>query len=91
MRLYSKDAHNILATFEHVLKETYDIELKEYFIVADRAGENPKAFGRRYIICWGHALDLAFKFAKKRYSKKFDATALETSWKAMHDLTSYCK
>ena len=43
MRLYSKDAHNILATFEHVLKETYDIELKEYFIVADRAGENPKA------------------------------------------------
>ena len=43
MGLYSKDAHNILATFEHVLKETYDIELKEYFIVADLAGENPKA------------------------------------------------
>ena len=89
MRLYSKDAHNVLATFEHVLKETYDIELKEYFIVADRGGENPTAFGRRYIICWGHALDLAFKFAKKRYSE--NATAFETSWKAMHDLTSYCK
>ena len=73
------------------MKDTYDIDVENYFIVADRAGENPAAFGKRYIICWGHALDLAFKFAIKRFKKKFPNTALERSWTAMHDLTSYCK
>ena len=91
--VYSENSDHILASFEHVLKETYGIDLHDepYFIVADKAGENSKAFGKRYIICFAHALDLAFKYAKKRFDAKHRNTALDRSLRAMHDLTSYCK
>eukprot|EP00495_Collosphaeridae_sp_1-RS-2012_P007438 TRINITY_DN7163_c0_g1_i1.p1 TRINITY_DN7163_c0_g1~~TRINITY_DN7163_c0_g1_i1.p1 ORF type:complete len:121 (+),score=2.77 TRINITY_DN7163_c0_g1_i1:120-482(+) len=68
--VFSKNGTNIRASFESVLHLKYGTDhTSHYFVVADRASENPVAFGRRYLCCWAHALDIAFKFGLKELRK----------------------
>ena len=59
--MFRKNGKNIRNTFEHLLKTTYGLKPEHYYVVADRASENVKAFGRRYLCCAGHQLDNSFK------------------------------
>ena len=61
--IYSKNATNILATFRITLRKFGIDPSGDYYIVADRAAPNVAAFGRSYICCQAHQLDLAFKQA----------------------------
>ena len=59
--IYSKNGRNILATFKSTLRN-FGIDMTgDFFIVADRASVNVSGFGRYYLCCWTHQLDLAFK------------------------------
>ena len=58
---FSKNSKNIRNTFEHILKSSYDLNPENYYVVADRASENVKAFGKRYLCCAGHQFDNCFK------------------------------
>ena len=59
--IYSKNARNILATFASTLRG-FGINMSgDFYIVADRASVNIAGFGHRFISCWPHQLDLAFK------------------------------
>ena len=48
---FQKNAINIRNTFEFILQTVYGIDVSCGFIVCDRAAENVKAFGKRYICC----------------------------------------
>ena len=61
--IFSKNGTNIRATFEGILRNKFEIEAGDYYVVADRASENPVAFGRRYICCFAHQLDNCYKWA----------------------------
>ena len=50
--VFSKKGAHIRVTFEQVISDIYGINYKaDYYVVADRASNNPAAFGRRYLIC----------------------------------------
>ena len=92
MKFFFKKGIHIRATFERVLSDVYGINYKkDYYVIADRASENPVAFGRRYLICWAHALDLAFKQGIKELTDQNKDCTLVVSLNAMSELTTYCK
>ena len=59
--IYSKNGRTILATFKSTLRGFGITMTGDFYIIADRAPVNIAGFGRRFICCWPHQLDLAFK------------------------------
>ena len=59
--IFRKNAGNILATFRSTLRSFGIPSGGEYYIVADRASVNVAGFGRHFLCCWAHQLDLVFK------------------------------
>ena len=59
--VFSKNARNIRATFKTALHGFGINSDGDYYIVADRASVNVAGFGRYFLCCFPHQLDLAFK------------------------------
>ena len=59
--IFSKNGRTILATFKSTLHSFGLPTSGDYYIVADRASVNAAGFGRHFICCWPHQVDLAFK------------------------------
>ena len=59
--IFKKNSQNIRNTFDHILKSAYNLRPENFFIVADRASENVKAFGACYLCCGRHQFYNAFK------------------------------
>ena len=86
---FKKNGEKIREAFDSMLLTRFELEPEDYYIVADKAGENARAFGRRYLICFAHALDLAFKFAYERFEKDCKNSSLAFTLLAMKDVTSH--
>ena len=59
--VFKKNGENIRYAFDHVLSSTYGLDPQHFFVVADRASENIKGFGKYYLCCAGHQYDNAYK------------------------------
>ena len=59
--VFSKNGENIRFAFDHVLSSTYGLTPKNFYVVADRASENVKGFGKYYLCCAGHQYDNSYK------------------------------
>lgn len=85
--LFKKDGKNIMAVIREEL-EKYGIK-GNFFVVADRASENLKAFGRFYICCIAHQFDLVLKYAEAQMKKNFIDGILILSIEAMKEVTNF--
>ena len=89
--IFSKNSKNIRNTFEHILKSSYDLNPENYYVVADRAAENVKAFGKRYLCCAGHQFDNCFKQAIREMQRKKPDSNLVKSWTSLENLMTFAK
>ena len=90
--VFSKHGRHIRATFNAVLKETYDIETAaQFYVVADRAGNNVRGFGDRYICCMAHQYHNAFKYAQETFRSLQPDCSLVKSFEAVAKITTYAK
>ena len=89
--IYSKNGRNILATFKSTLRSFGIDMVGDFYIVADRASVNLAGFGRYYLCCWPHQLDLAFKWALGEMRELMPQSELLSSLDAIRTLTTYCK
>ena len=59
--VFKKNGKNIRKSFDAVLRNEYGIQPENFYVLCDRAGENVKGFGDRYLCCFGHQTHNAFK------------------------------
>ena len=89
--IFRKNSKNILATFKSTLRGFGIADSGDFFIVADRASANKAAFGKNFLCCWPHQLDLAFKWALREMRDLHPVSELLLSLDAIRELTTYCK
>ena len=88
--VFQKHGVNIRKAFDFLLRDLFGLNPEFFYVLCDRAGENVKGFGSRYLCCFAHQLDNSFKWAVQRLHQKHPNSALVVTWKAAKCLTSYC-
>ena len=89
--VFRKNGRHIRATFMETLRGFGIQTTGDYYIVADRASVNVSGFGRHFMCCFPHQLDLAFKCALNEMRENHSTSDLITSLDAVHELTTFCK
>ena len=80
-----------MATFNSALR-SFGLETSgDHYIVADRASVNVSGFGKNFISCWPHQLDLSFKWAIREMRTDHPTSELLSSLDSIRELTTFSK